>query len=77
MSDLREIVNSLNELLDCLDDKNESYYLLQTVKREVHKTKNSHRLAHFKLGIIEKIYKLLSVCKSLSDKVRFRNFFDD
>lgn len=69
MADLRVIVDSLNDLLDYSQDQNESYYLLQTIKKEVIRTKDSHRLAHFKTGMIEKIYKLLTVSKSLSDKV--------
>lgn len=64
-------------------DLNESLYLLQTLKKELMKTKRKNskdngdglqsvettvRLEQFKLGIVECVYKVLRTCELMEDK---------
>jgi hypothetical protein len=43
---------------------------MQNMKRELLKCNVEKRLANFKLGIVENIYKIFQTCESIEDKVR-------
>jgi hypothetical protein len=56
--------------LEVAQDLQESLYLMQSIKRELLKCNNEKRLANFKLGIVENVYKIFQTCESIEDKVQ-------
>jgi hypothetical protein len=60
----------VQRLLEVAQDLQESLFLMQNMKRELLKCNVEKRLANFKLGIVENIYKIFQTCESIEDKVR-------